>query len=80
MLDWPVRVSPQEPSFRDVRITRVRILSRKQFQAKNSDPDLAALLGSVRIVPNGEGLEIWFGATNDQITNMIKRNTFSAKR
>ncbi|MDP9147072.1 MAG: hypothetical protein M3N22_05390, partial [Acidobacteriota bacterium] len=52
----------------------------RQFEAKGSDPDLAALLGSVSIVPNGNGLELSFAVTSDQIVSMIKSNTFSAKR
>ncbi len=52
----------------------------RQFEAKNSDPDLASLLGSVRIVPNGEGLEVSFSVSNDQLMSLIKRNTFSARK
>ncbi|MEQ1352973.1 MAG: hypothetical protein ABLT11_03080 [Candidatus Acidiferrum sp.] len=52
----------------------------KQFEAKNSDPELSALLGSVRVVPNGEGLEVSFSVSSDQVVSLIKRNTFSAKR
>jgi hypothetical protein len=52
----------------------------RQFDAKNSDPDLATLLGSVRVVPNGEGLEISFAITSNQLVSSIKRNTFSTKR
>ncbi len=52
----------------------------RQFETKNSDPDLAALLGSVRIAPNGEGLEVSFSVTSDQVVSLIKRNTFSAKK
>jgi hypothetical protein len=52
----------------------------RQFDARNSDPDLATLLASVRVAPNGEGLEISFAVTSDQLMSLIKRNTFSAKR
>jgi hypothetical protein len=52
----------------------------RQFDVKNSDPDLATLLASVRVIPNGEGLEISFAVTSDQLVSLIKRNTFSAKR
>ena len=51
-----------------------------QFDARNSDPDLATLLASVRVAPNGEGLEVSFAVTSDQSVSLIKRNTFSAKR
>jgi hypothetical protein len=52
----------------------------RQFDARNSDPDLATLLASVRVAPNGEGLEVSFAVTSDQLVSLIKRNTFSAKR
>lgn len=52
----------------------------RQFEAKNSDPDLAALLGTVRVVPNGDGLEVSFAVTSIQVVSLIKRNTFSARR
>jgi hypothetical protein len=52
----------------------------RQFEAKNSDPDLATLLASIRVVPNSEGLEISFAVTSDQLVSLIKSNTFSAKR
>jgi hypothetical protein len=52
----------------------------RQFDAKSSDPELATLLESVRVVPNGEGLEVSFAVTSDQVISLIKRNTFSAKR
>jgi hypothetical protein len=51
----------------------------KQFEAKNSDPELASLLGSVRVAPNGDGLELFFAVSSDQVLSLIKRNTFSAK-
>jgi hypothetical protein len=52
----------------------------RQFDTKNSDPDLATLFASVRVISNGEGLEISFAVTSDQLVSLIKRNTFSAKR
>lgn len=52
----------------------------KQFEARNSDPELSALLGSIRVAPNGEGLEASFSVSSDQVVSLIKRNTFSAKR
>jgi hypothetical protein len=52
----------------------------RQFDAKNLDPDLATLLAAVRVAPNGDGLEVSFAVTSDQLVNLIKRNTFSAKR
>jgi hypothetical protein len=52
----------------------------RQFDARDSDTDLATLLASVRVMPNGEGLETSFAVTSDQLVSFIKRNTFSAKR
>ena len=52
----------------------------KQFEARIWDLELSALLGSVRVVPNGEGLEESFSVSNDQLVSLIKRNTFSARR
>jgi hypothetical protein len=52
----------------------------RQFDAKNSDPDLATLLASVRVVPNGEGLEVSLVVSSDQLLGLTKRNAFSAKR
>jgi hypothetical protein len=49
-------------------------LSRRQ----RLDPELATLLGSVRVAPNGEGLEVSFAVSSDQMVSLIKRNTFSA--
>jgi hypothetical protein len=51
----------------------------RQFDAKNSDPDLAILLKPVRVVPNGGGLEVSLVVSSDQLLGLIKRNTFSAK-
>jgi hypothetical protein len=60
------------------QLLRAGILLR-QFGGKTSDPDLATLLASVLVVPNGEGLE-YLAVTSDQLVTLIKRNTFSAKR
>lgn len=61
-----------------VKAEQQRVLL-KQFEAKNSNPELATLLGSVRVVPNGEGLEMSLAVSSDQVVNLIKRNAFSAK-
>lgn len=51
----------------------------RQFEARDSDPDLAALLSSVRVTPNGEGLEVSLALTSEQVTSLIKQNIFSGK-
>lgn len=61
------------------QMLQVGILLR-QFAARNSDPDLAALLTSVGVVPNGDGLEASIGLTSDQLVSLINRNTFSARK
>ncbi len=48
----------------------------KQFEARNSDPELSALLSSVRMVPNGEGLEVSFSVSTDQVVSLIKKILF----
>jgi hypothetical protein len=52
----------------------------RQFEARNSDPDLATLLSSVRVTPNGDGLEVSLALTSEQVTGLIKQNIFSGKR
>jgi hypothetical protein len=58
------------------QLLQVGVLSR-QFEAKDSNPDLATLLGSVRIAPNGEGLEVSITMTNELVVDLINRKTFS---
>jgi hypothetical protein len=52
--------------------------SRGAISTERLDPELATLLGSVRVAPNGEGLEVSFAVSSDQMVSLIKRNTFSA--
>ena len=52
----------------------------RRYQASQSDPQLADLLGGVRIAPNGEGLEVSLSISNDQLVDLIKHNTFSIGR
>jgi hypothetical protein len=49
----------------------------RQFETKDSDPDLATLLGLVRIVPNGEGVEVSISMTSELVVSLVKRKTFS---
>jgi hypothetical protein len=74
-----LRSSSPEASVTISQLLQAGVLLR-QFEAKISDPDLATLLGAIRIAPNGEGVEASFAASNDQIVSLIKQNAFSAKR
>ncbi|HSY66598.1 MAG TPA: hypothetical protein VK829_18555 [Terriglobales bacterium] len=49
----------------------------RQFEVKDSNPDLATLLDSVRIAPNGEGLDVSVAMTNELVVDLINRKTFS---
>jgi hypothetical protein len=68
--------SSAEDSATISQLLQVGVLFR-QFEAKDSNPDLATLLGSVRIAPNGEGVEVSIAMTNELVVGLIKRQTFS---
>ncbi len=51
----------------------------RRYQEAQSNPDLAKLLEDVRVTPKGDRLELRFSATDEQITNLIQRNTFAVK-
>lgn len=58
------------------QLLQVGVLFR-QFEARDSNPDLATLLGSVRIAPNGEGFEVSIAMTNELVIDLINRKAFS---
>ena len=68
--------SSAEDSATISQLLQVGVLFR-QFEAKDSNPDLATLLGSVRIAPNGDGVEVSIAMTNELVVGLIKRQTFS---
>jgi hypothetical protein len=51
----------------------------KRYQAQKDNPDLAALLDQVRIVPGGDRVTLHMSLSDDQMTALIKHNTFSFK-
>jgi hypothetical protein len=51
----------------------------KKYQAQKENPDMAALLDQVRITPGGDRVTLQMSLSNDQMTSLIKSNTFSFK-
>jgi hypothetical protein len=49
----------------------------RQFEVKNSNPALSTLLDSVRIVPNGGGIEVSMSLTSELLASLIKEKIFS---
>lgn len=51
----------------------------QQFQAKQQNPDLAQLLGQVQVTPGGDRVTLRMSLSDDQMTTLIKKNTFALK-
>jgi hypothetical protein len=51
----------------------------KRYQAQKDNPDLAALLDQVRVSPGGDRLTLRMSLSDDQITSLIRKNTFALK-
>jgi hypothetical protein len=51
----------------------------KRYQAQKDNPDLAKLMDQARISPAGDRLTIRMSLSDDQITSLIKKNTFALK-
>jgi hypothetical protein len=51
----------------------------KKYQAQKDNPDLAGLLDQVRITPAGDRVTLQMSLSNDQMTTLIKTNTFTLK-
>ena len=51
----------------------------QQYQAKQQNPDLADLLGQAQINPSGDRVVLRLSLTDDQMTSLIKKNTFALK-
>ena len=51
----------------------------KHYQAQKDNPDLAALLDQVRVTPGGDRLTLRLSLSDDQITALIRKNTFAFK-
>lgn len=51
----------------------------KRYQAQSDNPDLAKLLDQVRIIPGGDRVTLQMSLSDDQMTALIKHNTFAFK-
>lgn len=51
----------------------------KRYQAQKDNPDLADLLSQVTITPSGDRVTLSMSLSDDQMTSLIKHNTFSLK-
>ncbi len=51
----------------------------QQYQAKQQNPDLADLLGRAQVNPAGDRVVLRLALTDDQITSLIRKNTFALK-
>jgi hypothetical protein len=51
----------------------------KRYQAQKENPDLAQLLDQVQVTPAGDRLVLRMSLSDDQMTSLIKHNTFALK-
>ncbi|MBZ5703575.1 MAG: hypothetical protein LAN84_17220 [Acidobacteriia bacterium] len=51
----------------------------KQYQAKQSNPELAQLLNQMRVTPAGDRVELRMTLSEEQMTALIRNNTFLLK-
>jgi hypothetical protein len=51
----------------------------KRYQAQKDNPDLAQLLDQVRIIPGGDRVTLRMSLSDDQMSSLIKHNTFAFK-
>lgn len=51
----------------------------KKYQASKDNPDLGQLLDQASVTPSGERVVIRLNVTDDQMTALIRKNTFSFK-
>lgn len=51
----------------------------QQYQAKQQNPDLAQLLSQAQITPAGDRVTVQLSLSDDQMSSLIKRNTFALK-
>jgi hypothetical protein len=54
-------------------------LMYKQYQAKSDNPDMAQLLSQANVTPSGDRIAVRMTLTDDQMTSLIRRNTFAFK-
>jgi hypothetical protein len=51
----------------------------KKYQAGKDNPEFGQLLDQVNVVPSGERVVIGMSVSDDQMTALIRRNTFALK-
>jgi hypothetical protein len=51
----------------------------KHYQAQQDNPEMAQLLDSVRVTPAGDRVILRMTLTDDQVTSLIRKNTFAFK-
>ena len=51
----------------------------KQYQAKTENPEMSQLLDQARIAPSGDRISVRMTLTDDQMTSLIRHNTFALK-
>jgi hypothetical protein len=51
----------------------------KRYQAGKENPDLADMLDKARVVPSGDRVILTMTLTDDQMTSLIRHNTFALK-
>jgi hypothetical protein len=51
----------------------------KRYQAQKENPDLAQLLDQARVTPGGDRVKIQMSVSDDQMTSLIRKNTFAFK-
>jgi hypothetical protein len=51
----------------------------KKYQATKDNPDLAQLLDQANVSPSGDRVVIALTVSDDQMTSLIRRNTFAFK-
>ena len=49
------------------------------YQEQQTNPELARMLNDVRILPRGDRLELRMALTDEQMTSLIRKNTFQVK-
>jgi hypothetical protein len=54
-------------------------LMYKQYQAKTDNPDMAQLLDQASVAPSGDRVIVRLSLTEDQMTSLIRHNTFAFK-
>lgn len=51
----------------------------KRYQAQKDNPDLAQLLDQARVTPAGDRVTLGMSLSDDQMSSLIKKNTFALK-